>query len=85
MTDVLPKDKALLVSSSEERDQLLNQLRADTEFLASLGAVDYSVLLVRKPDGSGRITLIDVFWSLLTPRGKMTKQLRQVALKNLNE
>jgi hypothetical protein len=42
--------------------------------------VDYSVLLVRKPDGTGRIALIDVFWSLRTPRAQLTKKIRQVAM-----
>ncbi|KAH7103858.1 hypothetical protein BKA62DRAFT_694869 [Auriculariales sp. MPI-PUGE-AT-0066] len=74
VTDVLPEDRALL-TSAEERESILGQLHKDTQFLASLGAIDYSILLVRKPDGSGRVAIIDVFWSLRTPRGKLTKQI----------
>jgi hypothetical protein len=76
VTDVLPKNKPLLVGSVEDQKALLAQLRLDTEFLASLGAVDYSVLVVRKPDGSGRVAIIDVLWSLRTPRARFTKQIR---------
>jgi hypothetical protein len=59
--------------TAEDRSALLARLRTDAAFLARLGAIDYSVLLVRLPDGSARLALIDVFWSLRSPRGKATK------------
>jgi hypothetical protein len=72
VTDILPKDVKVFVSR-EERERMLEQFRIDTEFLARLGAVDYSVLLIRLPDGSARWALIDIFWSLREPRAKLTK------------
>jgi hypothetical protein len=72
VTDLLPKDEKILVSAAE-REDLLRRFRRDVDFLARLGAVDYSVLLVRLPDGTARWALIDCFWSLREPRAKLTK------------
>ncbi|KZV92301.1 SAICAR synthase-like protein [Exidia glandulosa HHB12029] len=74
VTDVLPDSKPLLIDSAVERTRFLMQLTRDAEFLARMGAIDWSVLVVRPPDGRGwRIALIDVFWSLKTPRAHLTK------------
>jgi hypothetical protein len=73
VTDVLPASKPLLMSSTS-RAEHLSQIRKDLDFLASLGCVDYSVLVVRPPDGRNcRLALIDIFWSLREPRAKLTK------------
>jgi hypothetical protein len=72
VTDILPKDVKVLLTV-EERDALLARFRRDLDFLARLGAVDYSVLLVLLPDGTARWALIDIFWSLMEPRAKLTK------------
>lgn len=74
VTDVLPASKPLLMSSTS-RAEHLSQIRKDLDFLAGLGCVDYSVLVVRPPDGRHcRLALIDIFWSLREPRAKLTKQ-----------
>lgn len=74
VTDVLPPSKPLLMSSAS-RAEHLSQIRKDLNFLADLGCVDYSVLVVRPPDGHHcRLALIDVFWSLKEPRAKLTKK-----------
>jgi hypothetical protein len=73
VTDILPKDKTVLLPAAERAD-LLRRLRADLAFLAALGCVDYSVLLVCPPGGARpRLALIDVFWSLREPRALLTK------------
>jgi hypothetical protein len=72
VTDLLPKDVKVLITV-EERKELLQQLREDLNFLTRLGSVDYSVLLVLKPDGTARWALIDCFWSLREPRAQITK------------
>ncbi|KAH9839007.1 uncharacterized protein C8Q71DRAFT_747116 [Rhodofomes roseus] len=77
-TDVLPPDKVIL-ASAEERASLLARARADVAFLASIKAIDYSVLLVRAPDGTARWGIIDTFWSLKTPRAKATKKASDTA------
>lgn len=80
VTDVLPPSKPLFVASPAERDALLQQLEKDAAFLAELGAIDWSVLVVRPPDGLGwRVALIDVFWSLRTPRAHFTKRASDAA------
>lgn len=72
VTDIFPLEKTILMSASD-RTALLARFKLDLDFLASLGAIDYSVLLVRLPDGSARFALIDVFWSLRELRAKLTK------------
>ena len=77
-TDILPPDKVIL-TTTHERDALLARARADVAFLASIKAIDYSVLLVRRPDGSARWGIIDTFWSLTEPRAKVTKRASDAA------
>jgi hypothetical protein len=72
VTDLLSNDELILVSAAQ-REDLLQRFRKDFDFLARLGAVDYSLLLVRLPDGTARWAPIDCFWSLYKPRAKLTK------------
>lgn len=78
VTDVLPPEKAV-VMSAEDRSSLLARFKTDLAFLAHLGTIDYSVLLVRLPDGSARFALIDVFWSLRATRAQITKRASDAA------
>jgi hypothetical protein len=79
VTDILPIDKPLL-TDPESRLALLASLKRDLDFLADLECIDYSVLVVRPPDGRNcRLALIDVFWSLRTPRAKVTKKASDAA------
>jgi hypothetical protein len=66
VTDLLPKDEKILVSAAEMEDPL-QRFRRDLDFLARLAAVNYSLLLVRRPDGTARLALIDCFWNLHEP------------------
>jgi hypothetical protein len=53
VTDLLSNDELILVSAAQ-REDLLQRFRKDFDFLARLGAIDYSLLLVRLPDGTAR-------------------------------
>ena len=74
----MPPDKVIL-TTAHERAALLARASADVVFLASIKAIDYSVLLVRRPDGSARWGIIDTFWSLKEPRAKITKKASDTA------
>lgn len=60
----------MILTSASDRASLLARARADVAFLASIKAIDYSVLLVRAPDGTARWGIIDTFWSLKEPRAR---------------
>jgi hypothetical protein len=53
VTDLLPNDDNILISAAE-REDLLRRFQRDVDFLARLGVVDHSFLLIRLPDGTAR-------------------------------